>query len=248
MGDAFPRAVFVNRGNDMRTITKFGLAAALASVLAPMPATAFWLLGFSTADTLPQGDFSAIAGAGGQLSSVGEPRTTSLTTFLPHAGIRAGLADGWDIGYRLTQVALPFSSIGPSLGAEIDLKRRLTPADSPWQAALVIGGAYSYLDIQDRSRSAWSPGVDLILSHSFTPRYAGFVDLRYVYTAIPTAIGGDAGNYLNAVGVGLGVRAKLTEVVSISPEIGVFDFNGKLAGKQENGVGVQIGAVLGFKF
>ncbi|HEX2943891.1 MAG TPA: hypothetical protein VHO91_22735, partial [Rhodopila sp.] len=116
-------------------------------LLAPRPAAAFWLLGFSTGDTLPQGDFSAIAGTGGQYSSVGDPKRTSFTPFLPHAGFRAGIADGWDIGYRLTQVALPFSGVGPSLGGEIDLKRRLTPADSAWQAAIVVGMAYSYLDI-----------------------------------------------------------------------------------------------------
>lgn len=83
--------------------------------LAP-PARAFWLLGFSTADTLPSGHVGFIAGTGGQFSDVGHPKETSFTPFLPHAGIRLGLTERIDVGYRLTQVALPFSSVGPSLG------------------------------------------------------------------------------------------------------------------------------------
>ncbi|HEX2940599.1 MAG TPA: hypothetical protein VHO91_06095 [Rhodopila sp.] len=217
-------------------------------LLAPRPAAAFWLLGFSTGDTLPQGDFSAIAGTGGQYSSVGDPKRTSFTPFLPHAGFRAGIADGWDIGYRLTQVALPFSGVGPSLGGEIDLKRRLTPADSAWQAAIVIGMAYSYLDISDQSRNAWSPGADLIISRTLNERYAIFTDLRYVYTAIPSALGGSGANYVNAAGAGLGVRIKLTKMMALVPEAGVFDFTGRLANRTENGIGVQYGAVLLFRF
>jgi len=75
---------------------------------------------------LPEGRFAAIAGTGGQYSSVGSPQRNSFTPFLPHAGLRYGFADGWDVGYRLTQVALPYSGVGPSLGGEIDVKRRLT--------------------------------------------------------------------------------------------------------------------------
>lgn len=225
------------------------LATALGAILAPAPALAgSWLLGFSPADTLPPGGFSAIAGTGGQISSVGDPKLTSFTPFLAHAGVRAGLADGWDIGYRLATVALPFSSVGPSLGSEIDIKHRLTPKDAPWQVAFVAGVGYAFLDMQNNSRSAWSPGADLIISHAITPGYTAFADLRYVYTFIPTASGGSASNHFEAFGPGIGVKIRLTDVVSLTPEVGAFDFQGKLVGEKANGFGAQYGAVLGFRF
>lgn len=219
-----------------------------AALLAPRQAEAFWLLGFSPADTLPQGGLAAIAGTGGQFASVGDPSRNNFTPFLPHAGLRVGLADGWDIGYRLTQVALPFSSVGPSLGGEVDVKRRLTPADSPIQVAIVVGGAYSYLDISGQSRSAWSPGIDLVISKALTPRYTAISEFRYVYTAIPTASGGSGSNYLHAAGADLGMRIGLTPTVSVVPEVGVFDFAGHLGKRSANGVAAQYGAVLAFRF
>ncbi|MDE2355177.1 MAG: hypothetical protein KGL69_00335 [Alphaproteobacteria bacterium] len=207
-----------------------------------------WLLGFSPADTLPPGAFSAISGTGGQVSSVGDPRTTSFTPFLAHAGIRVGLADGWDVGYRLATVALPFSTVGPSLGSEIDLKHRLTPKNSPWQVALVGGVGYAYLDIQNMSRSAWSPGADLIVSRQVTPKYTVFADLRYVYTFIESGQQAAGPNHFQAFGPGAGVKVVLTKRVSLTPEIGAFDFQGRLTGDKANGFGFQYGAVLGFRF
>ena len=207
-----------------------------------------WLLGFSPADTLAPGSYSAIAGTGGQWSSVGDPRSDSFTPFLAHAGIRAGLTDSWDIGYRLATVALPYSSVGPSLGAEFDVKHRLTDIGNPWQIAVVAGLGYAYLDIQGQSRNAWSPGVDMIISHQIATGYTAFADLRYVYTEIPSANGGANANHFQAFGPGVGVKIKLKENVSITPEIGVFNFNGSIANQTANGIGIQYGAVLGFVF
>lgn len=225
------------------------LIMTLAVAMVPAPSFAgSWLLGFSPADTLPSGAFSAIAGTGGQYTSTGSPRTSNFTPFLAHAGIRAGVADGWDIGYRLATLALPYSSVGPSLGSEIDVKHRLTAMSDPWQAALVVGVGYSYLDIQSNSRSAWSPGIDLIISHSMSSKYTVFTDLRYVYTLIPSASGGSGANNYQAYGPGIGVKINLTDTVSLTPEIGIFDFRGNLLGVQENGFAMQYGAVLGFRF
>ena len=232
----------------MRVRRFLTLALVAGVVLIPRPAAAFWLLGFSTADTLPPGGFAAIAGTGGQYSSVGNPSRSSFTPFLPHAGLRVGLADGWDIGYRLTQVALPFSSVGPSLGGEIDVKHRLTPADSVWQAAVVVGAAYSYLDLSGQSKSAWSPGVDFVVSRAITPRYAAISELRYVYTAVPTAAGGEGANHLSATGIDLGLRIGLTGTVSVVPEVGLFDFAGRLTNRGASGIAAQYGAVLAFRF
>ena len=222
-----------------------GLAGA---ALAPRPAAAFWLLGFSTADTLPRWDLGAIAGTGGQYSSVGDPRLGSFTPFLPHAGLRVGVGDGWDVGYRLTQVALPFSSVGPSLGGEFDVKHRFTSADSLWQAAAVVGVAYSYLDLQNQSKNAWSPGLDLVLSRSMGSKYTAISELRYVYTGIPSAPGGAPANHVNAAGIDFGMRIGLAGRVSVIPEVGVFRFSGLLAGNNAGGIAAQYGVVLAFRF
>jgi hypothetical protein len=227
---------------------RFFLLAIILLLLTPMPAAAFWLLGFSTADTLPQGGLSAIAGTGGQITTVGRPPDTSFTPFLAHAGIRLGLADGWDVGYRLVQVSAPFASVGPTLGGEVDLKYRLTPSNSDWQVALVGGFAVGFLDLSGSSNIAWSPGVDLIFSHEFMPGYKGFFELREVYTAIPTAPGGQSANYVNAAGIGFGMSIALTDAISVVPEIGVYDAVGRLSNRSANGTIIQYGAVLNFRF
>ena len=145
-------------------------------------------------------------------------------------------------------MALPFSSVGPSLGGEIDVKRRLTPVSSPWQVALVGGFAYSYLQISGQSRSAYSPGADLIFSRALGPRTSFISELRYVYTAIPSAIGGDGANHFTAAGGDLGLKLALKKNISLVPEVGLFDFNGRLTSRSANGIGAQYGAVLAFKF
>ncbi len=225
-----------------------GACLASGFLLGANSAGAFWLLGFGTADTVPSGGFSAIAGTGGQYSSVGSPAQGSFTPFLAHAGLRVGFADGWDIGYRLTPIALPFSSAGPTLGGEIDVNHRFTSSESAWQMALVVGAGYAYLDMSNQSKAAWSPGVDLVLSRSFTPRYALISELRYVYTAVPTAGGGTAGNHVDAAGIDWGMRINLKGNLSIVPEVGLFNFDGRLADRSANGVAFQYGAVLAFRF
>ena len=220
----------------------------VAGACSPTALAGSWLLGFSPADTVAPGSYSAMAGTGGQWSSVGDPRRDSFTPFLAHAGIRTGLADRWDIGYRLATVALPYASIGPSLGASIDIKHRLTDRDNPWQIAVLAGVGYAYLDIQGQSRSAWSPGVDVIVSHRIASGYTAFSDLRYVDTQIPSASGGASANHFRALGPGVGVKIKLKANVSITPEIGIFNFSGNIADQQANGIGIQYGVVLGFAF
>ncbi|MHB0992053.1 MAG: hypothetical protein ACYC3O_02780 [Burkholderiales bacterium] len=225
------------------------LSVLLLVVLGTIPSTAsaFWLLGFSSADTLPPGALGVIAGTGAQVANVGKPEQTSFTPFLPHAGFRYGVSDNMDVGYRLTQVALPYSSAGPSLGGELDAKYQFAPSANGWRTALVGGMAYSYLDISGVSKSAWSPGVDWVMSRVLTPKYTLISELRYVYTAIPSATGGSANNYVNALGVDLGTKIKLTQQVSLIPEAGLFNLSGQLLGKSANGVGLQMGAVLAIR-
>lgn len=219
--------------------------------VASFPSIAFsgsWLLGFSPADTVAPGSYAVIAGTGGQWSSVGNPSSDSFTPFLAHAGIRTGLTDSWDIGYRLATVALPYSAVGASLGGEFDIKHRLTNPGSAWPVAILAGMGYAYLDIQGQSRNAWSPGFDMVISHKVAPDYTAFMDLRYVYTVIPSASGGSAANHFQATGPGVGVKIALQKNISLTPEIGVFRFKGAMAEQSANGSGIQYGAVLGFLF
>ncbi len=216
-------------------------------VAAPPPARAFWLLGFSTADTVPTGQFAAIAGTGGQYSSVGSPAYGSFTPFLAHAGIRYGLTDNFDIGYRLTTLPLPFSSVGPTLGGEIDGKLRLTPRGNPFQAAIIAGMGYAYLQLQGAQRNAYSPGVDLTLSRRLGSGITGIAELRYVYTAIPSAVGGATANAVSAAGVDLGSRIAINQRVGLVPELGLFRLNGAIGGRDQRGYGLQYGVVLSFK-
>jgi hypothetical protein len=214
--------------------------------VAPGRAQAFWLLNFQTAPPLPPGAVGFIGGTGGQLTLVGTPLATSYTPFLAHAGIRVGIASWLDAGYRLTTVPLPYSNAGgPGLGAQMDLKFRLTPARLSWQAAVIVDAAYAYLLNTDRSLQAWSPGADLVVSHSLGTRYAIAFNARYVFTAIPSADGGSGRNFVHAFGPTVGLRIALSDTVSLQPEIGAFRFMGQIAGVENDGWGIQYGLVLG---
>lgn len=228
----------------LKCLTLISLTGLFTFVAKIPEANAFWLLNFQTAATMPTGALGFIGGTGGQFTSVGSPANSSFTPFLAHAGIRYGLSDHVDIGYRLCTVPLPYSSAGPSLGAEIDIKVRLMPTSSAWQVSLVGGIGYSYLLISDQTKNAWSPGIDLILTHPISEGLDLSWNARYVYTAIPSASGGSGANNVQARGGSMGIRIALTSNVSLLPEIGIFDFVGSLSDKSLNGWGAQYGAVL----
>ncbi len=210
-------------------------------------AGAFWLLNFQTAPTLEPGKLAFIGGTGGQFTVVGNPGRDNFTPFLAHFGIRLGLMDRLDVGYRLTTVALPYSSVGPSLGGEIDFKYFLCSANDPWQFSLIGGLAYAYVDVLNQSKSAWSPGVDILLTHPLGSALDLSLNGRYVYTGIPTASGGEGLNNLTASGGSVGLNIKLGPTSAIKPEIGMFNFNGLIGGNITDGLGAQYGVVFSSK-
>ena len=220
------------------------LGALLASVLTSAEAGAFWVLNFSTGQTLDPGRIGFIGGTGGQLTAVGEPLRLSYTPFLAHAGIRVGLFDGVDIGYRMVTVPLPWTAVGPTLGAASDVKVRLTHKSSPWQVGIIGGGAFAYLRVFNDDRLAWSPGADLVITRVLSDSLSVSANARYVFTAVPSAPGGIDNNSLHAFGSSVGMRIGLTRTVSVLPEVGVFRFIGAIGGTQSDGVGMQYGAVL----
>ncbi len=211
------------------------------------PAQAFWLLNFQTAPTLEPGKVAFIGGTGGQLTVVGNPGQYNFTPFLAHFGIRLGLADHFDVGYRLTTVALPYSSVGPTLGGEIDFKYFLSSANDPWQFSLIGGLAYAYVEVSNQSKSAWSPGFDILMTHPLSSGLDLSLNGRYVYTGIPTASGGEVENNLTASGGSVGLNIKLGPTTAIKPEVGLFNFNGQIGGNGMDGLGVQYGVVFSSK-
>lgn len=216
----------------------------LLAMLAPRPASAFWVLNFSTADTLAPGQVGFIGGTGGQLTTVGEPAKLSYTPFLAHAGIRVGLIDRLDIGYRLVTVPLPYNTAGPSLGAAADAKVRLTPKESRWQVSLIAGGAIAYLRLSGENRTAFSPGGDVVVSRTLATALTVAANARYVFAAIPSAPGGASANQVQVFGGSVALRIGLTQTVSIIPEMGLFRFEGELGNVESDGWGTQYGAVL----
>lgn len=224
--------------------TQLIIAAIFINLLLSVPAKAFWLLGFSNAYTLSPGSIGFIGGTGGQLTYVGDPGKLSYTPFLAHAGLRVGFAKRLDWGYRLCTVAMPYSSVGPTLGAETDIKVRITPDSSKWQVGVVAGAGYSYLLLSGLSRNAWAPGVALIVSRTVSKKIMLSINARYVYTGITSASGGEIKNNLTAMGGSVNIGIKINKNTSIIPEIGVFDFSGNIAGKHMNGTGFQYGCII----
>lgn len=226
-----------------------GSAAACAALVAAAisfsrDARAFWLLNFQTAATLPPGGAGFIGGTGGQFTSVGSPPRASFTPFLAHAGIRVGLIDRLDAGYRLCTVALPYSSAGPTLGEETDLKFQLTPSNASWQVGIIGGVGYAYLLLSGQSRDAWAPGANLIVSRAVSSRIDLSWNFRYVDTFISSGPGGPGANQVQAYGGGMGIKVALGPTLAVLPEVGAFDFRGRLSGVPVDGYGFQYGVVL----
>ena len=226
-----------------RQIKYFLFIVAVPVMFAPK-AQGFWLLNFQTAPTLPPKAIAFIGGTGGQYTNVGSPAKSSFTPFLAHAGIRYGLTHNLDIGYRLCTVPLPYSSVGPSLGSEVDFKLRLLQARSAWQAGLIGGVGYANLLISGDTKDAWAPGIDLVVTHSISKHLDLNWNARYVDTLIASGPGGSGQNNVQAFGGSVGARFALTNSVSVLPEVGLFEFQGKMVGVTANGWGLQYGAVL----
>ena len=106
---------------------------------------------------------------------------------------------------------------------------------------------YSYLLISGQTKDAWSPGTDFILTHPISKEVDLSWNGRYVYSAIPSATGGEGGNHVQAIGGSMSAKFALTSNVALLPEVGVFNFTGSLAGNAVNGWGFQYGAVLSAK-
>ena len=221
------------------------LAVVLCQAVPAGQAHAFWLLGFSTADTQAPGTAGFIGGTGGQLTFVNANgnSNSNYTPYLAHAGIRFGLWDGFDLGYRLCTVALPYNANGPSLGGELDVKWRLSGPQDPWRFAVGAGFANSFLDNMDSTATAWSPGAFFILTTALAPGTDISFESRYAYTWVDR-FNGFGNNSLNAFGESVGLKMDIKPGLSARPEVGLFRFLGDIGGQSNDGWGFQYGIVL----
>jgi len=225
---------------------KIILAALLVSTLKPI--SAFWVVNFGSANTLAPGKIGFAAGMGGQVVRTGEPAQTNAFFLIPHAGFRFGLAERFDIGWRLAPIPLPYSTVGPGFGANIDVKWLVNAPDAAWRFALIAGLGGAHVLILDHARMAYSPNGAFLLSTSLSESTHLTFMGRYVYLAIPTAPGDAAQNFVHITGISVGLKYQLHPQVAILPEIGGYWYEGAVGGVKTSGPGGQYGIMLATSF
>jgi hypothetical protein len=236
-------------------LKKSALARPLALLLAlacfigtASPASAFWVVNFGTAGTLPPRRVGFAAGMGGQAVFVGDPVRSNAFFLIPHAGLRLGLLDRVDAGWRLAPVPLPFSTVGPGFGANLDAKVRLTSPDSDVGVALIAGAGFAHVLVQDDNKLALSPNGAGLLSFRTSDDSHLTVMGRYVYLAVPTAPGGSSDNFVHIAGSSVGMKLDVLQNVSVLPEIGAYWYEGRIADTRTSGPGFQYGIMLATTF
>jgi hypothetical protein len=227
---------------------QMSLIAGLGVLLGTEPAHAFWVVNFGPAMPSKPGSTSFVGGMGGQVVFVGEPTTSSATFFIPHAGIRYGLADWVDVGYRLAPMPLPFSSVGPGLGGNVDFKFGLSPRDWPVQVGLDLGAGLGYARVSNVDKVAYSPNGALLLTSHLSDTLSLTGMGRYAHIAFPTASGGAAGNFVNISGASIGLKWQFNPRVALLPEVGAYWYDGQMNGVRASGPAFQYGVVLGTSY
>lgn len=218
------------------------------AVLLPLPSSAFWVVNFGTARTLPYGRIGFAAGIGGQVVFLGSPSQTSAFFTIPHAGFRMGLADRVDLGLRLAPIPLPFSTVGPGFGVNLDVKYWFTKPESKVDVALVLGAGGAHVLIEDRSRFAYSPNAAILTTYNVNETTHFTAMGRFVNLAIPTGPEGAGNNFVNISGVSFGLKKDIRPNISILPEVGAYWYDGQIAGTRKSGPGFQYGVMLATSF
>lgn len=251
MLDAIPttslRACAAEHRPAVRPILLAALVGALL-VLAPRTASAFWVVNFGPAEPLPPRKIGFAAGVGGQAVFTGTPTRANAFFTIPHAGLRVGLVDRVDVGLRLAPIPLPFSTVGPSFGVNLDGKARFTNAGSKVAFALVAGAGAGHVLVLDENRVAISPnGAALLTFHTGETTRLTFMG-RYVYLGIPTAKGGAGDNFVHIAGTSVGFKVDIAPKIALLPEVGAYWYEGRIADVRTSGPGFQYGIMLGTAF
>lgn len=234
----------------MKTKSTEILFKALLIILLTIPTATngFWVVNFGTARTLHKGKFGFAAGMGGQMVFLGEPKLTSAFFTIPHAGFRYGIGERLDAGLRLAPIPLPFATVGPGFGVNLDLKYCFTKPESKFDFGVVLGFGGAHVLIEDNSRYAYSPNAALLGTYNINETTGFTIMGRYVNLAIPTAPQGANANYVNIAGVSFGLKKKIRSNISILPEVGVYNYEGRIVGIEKNGPGFQYGLMIATSF
>lgn len=208
----------------------------------------FWVVNFGTAMTLPKGKVGFAAGMGGQVVFLGSPREPSAFFTIPHAGFRYGVGARTDVGLRLAPVPLPFSTVGPGFGVNLDAKYWFTDQERRIQSSVVLGLGGAHVLIEGKNRFAYSPNAALLGTVRLSDRTDFTTMARAVHLAIPTATGGASTNFVNIFGTSFGWRRTLTPTISLLPEVGAYWYDGQIGGVYKKGPGFQYGIMLATSF
>jgi len=231
-----------------KKLTKISIVALLAIFLIPTNSFGFWVVNFGTARTLHKGKFGFAAGMGGQMVFLGQPKLTSSFFTIPHAGFRYGLGERIDAGLRLAPIPLPFSTVGPGFGVNLDVKYCFTKPESKFDFGVVLGFGGAHVLIEENTRYAYSPNAALLGTYNVNETTHLTVMARYVNLAIPTAPQGASANYVNIAGVSFGLKKDIRPNISILPEVGVYNYDGRIAGTGKSGPGFQYGLMIATSF
>jgi hypothetical protein len=232
-------------------VSAFLLRATLLLLLAgllPLNSFGFWVVNFGTARTLPRYRISFAAGLGGQVVFLGSPSQTSAFFTIPHAGFRYGLAEHLDIGLRLAPIPLPFSTVGPGFGVNLDVKYWLTKPESEVDLAVVVGAGGAHVLIEDNARYAYSPNAALLATYNANEKTHFTLMGRYVHLAIPSAPEGAGKNFVNIAGASFGLKKDITPNIALLPEVGAYWYRGEIRQVKKNGPGFQYGVMLATSF
>jgi hypothetical protein len=225
------------------------LALTLVLTLSGAPTVfGFWVVNLGPAQPLEPGQFSTVAGIGGQYVSVGNPRTDNMFFFIPHAGIRYGAGERFDLGIRMAPVPVPFTTEAPPVGANIDAKFLFNDRHATWKVAGLVGAGIAHVQVLNQHRFAYSPNTALLLTRSFSNGVDFTTMLRYSWMAIPSATGGTEKNQVHIAGMSWGLKVPLMERVSFLPEFGAFRYDGRLSGNNASGFAVQYALAVSVVF
>jgi hypothetical protein len=208
----------------------------------------FWVVNFGTARTLHKGKIGFAAGMGGQMVFLGNPKLTSAFFMIPHAGFRYGLGERLDAGLRLAPIPLPFATVGPGFGINLDAKYCFTKPESKFDFGVVLGFGGAHVLIEENTRLAYSPNAALLGTLNINESTHFTMMARYVNLAIPTAPQGANANYVNIVGVSFGLKKDILPNISILPEVGVYNYDGRIVGIGKSGPGFQYGLMISTSF
>jgi hypothetical protein len=216
--------------------------------LIPTETFAFWVVNFGTARTLAPKRFGFAAGMGGQMVFLGNPQKASAFFSIPHAGFRLGILRNLDAGLRLAPIPLPFATVGPGFGVNLDFKYCFAKAYSKVDFALVAGLGGAHVLIDDKNRFAYSPNVAFLTTYFINETTHLTAMGRYVNLAIPTAPEGAKGNFVNISGLSIGLKKDIRPNISILPEIGAYWYDGQIAKTGKSGPGFQYGLMISTSF